>query len=1044
MVLMSSVNNIFGRLKCRIRFYQIFFVIFSFVLVFITPSIQAMTFDYYLRSYCPYGTNCGYSTWAEAEEALCRSVQEMNIEYEKAGISFRPTIFPNDFLAPNKIVNGLVIKAIPDAPPEKDQYSEISIRNACDGKTVEDGVLSKHWHDNVAAAFPQAISIMLDAGWSTCCSCIPRTFKPVNELFGLYCHVPGINDFYRYGTVYAHEMGHYWGLSHPFTFEDPANNSPLDLDGDDHIVYDSVTGLPDELPLVYDTPIDPDRFEFCDKYCGGDTSKDKCSNDAQCAPDSCERVCAVCNEQGCTWPKDEDVNGNPSDGHVWNEMVVNQGADMDSPHPTYCSLTYKYQLGSTTESVFPSLTYAHNAMSYYGQSCRGPVVVNGEIRDPFSQDQITRMHTVRQVISVRDASHLPDVCAGHGGDTDNDGICNEDDNCPFIANLCYQTESDGGDGFGDHCDNCPDDKNSDQKDIDTDEIGDVCDDDRDGDGCNNDVDQHPDDRYIAVGTKSVLAGTCGPDIEQITVYEDEAEHLDTDGKKNCIDCDDDGDGLCDPDIQGWLNADCNNCTGVDPCPIDPLNNCNNPLPLPGDIVNCPPPWLECVGGSCNAFFLKFARVINPDPTQELRFEMFQIWNETIYAATNKISRLTPSQQITQIKGIAESPVEGYSLQTASITEPEERLRLEIWRRATPLAGESLAAVVGEWPASRITIGDISRGRIIRLTPGLNEAGEPELRIAATWQVGIAEGKVLPDADSDNWPDFADNCVNVANLDQIDADNDAFGNRCDPDLDNNGVVTKSDVARVRACEGADLMMQIPFEGDDISDPVTNALTTKCRAADMNGDFKVDRNDTAIVESHLGEHINLAPSIKPLPLLRAQCIQPAFFQNTKIDVLHLKKSAGSKTIELKGEIQLPYPFTPALDPAKNGINLVIRTAQGRTLLDVLIPGSFDTEARSAWKISSEANGVHFVNLKGWYNIILNWGDKKLPGIVKVNMLAKDSNFVVNETELPLYAQMTLNNSIVATRQCAQTGFKFSPEQPNCSFESNLDKIRCSKSD
>jgi hypothetical protein len=326
---------------------------------------------------------------------------------------------------------------------------------------------------------------------------------------------------------------------------------------------------------------------------------------------------------------------------------------------------------------------------------------------------------------------------------------------------------------------------------------------------------------------------------------------------------------------------------------------------------------------------------------------------------------------------------------------------------------------------------------------LNEAGAPELRIAATWQIGIAEGMLLPDADSDGWPDFADNCVNAANSDQIDADNDRIGNRCDPDLDNDGVVTTSDVARVRACEGADLMMQIPFEGDDTPDPFMNALTTKCSAADMNGDFKVNGNDTAIVESHLGEQITLAPDIQPLPPLRAQCIQPASFQNTRIDVMQLKKSAGSQKIELKGEFQLPYPFTPELDPAKNGVTFVIRTAQGRTLLDILIPGSFDTEARSGWKITSAPNGAHFLHLKGWYNITLNWGDKKLPGTVKVNMLAKEGNFVVNETELPIYVQMILNNSMVATKQCAETGFKSPPEQPSCSFESKPDKIRCGKS-
>lgn len=87
---------------------------------------------------------------------------------------------------------------------------------------------------------------------------------------------------------------------------------------------------------------------------------------------------------------------------------------------------------------------------------------------------------------------------GACADSDNDGICNTQDNCPTISNpdqadadgdghgdacdLCPgeplgNNEDTDGDGVGDGCDNCPAVANANQADCDGDGLGDVCDDD---------------------------------------------------------------------------------------------------------------------------------------------------------------------------------------------------------------------------------------------------------------------------------------------------------------------------------------------------------------------------------------------------------------------------------------------------------------------------------------------------------------------------------------------------------------------------------------
>ncbi|MEW6379210.1 MAG: thrombospondin type 3 repeat-containing protein [bacterium] len=84
-------------------------------------------------------------------------------------------------------------------------------------------------------------------------------------------------------------------------------------------------------------------------------------------------------------------------------------------------------------------------------------------------------------------------------DSDRDGVADETDNCPAMANP-DQADHDG-DGVGDQCDNCPNLPNPDQLDQDGDGIGDSCDNciltfnpdqgDTDGDGFGNPCDNCP-------------------------------------------------------------------------------------------------------------------------------------------------------------------------------------------------------------------------------------------------------------------------------------------------------------------------------------------------------------------------------------------------------------------------------------------------------------------------------------------------------------------------------------------------------------------------
>ena len=85
-----------------------------------------------------------------------------------------------------------------------------------------------------------------------------------------------------------------------------------------------------------------------------------------------------------------------------------------------------------------------------------------------------------------------------------------------------------------------------------------------------------------------------------------------------------------------------------------------------------------------------------------------------------------------------------------------------------------------------------------------------------------------DTDGDGVPDRMDNCTTLANANQRDADGDGYGNRCDPDFNNSGLVTTADYLTLRA-----------------------RLNTQDPLTDLNGDGKVTTADYLILRGFLNK-------------------------------------------------------------------------------------------------------------------------------------------------------------------------------------------------
>jgi hypothetical protein len=165
-------------------------------------------------------------------------------------------------------------------------------------------------------------------------------------------------------------------------------------------------------------------------------------------------------------------------------------------------------------------------------------------------------------------------------DSDNDGVPDDTDNCPAIANpdqLDQDLDGTGnlcdadldGDSVSNNLDNCPAIANSDQADLDLDGQGDACETDTDGDTVTDDF---PDNCLLVANTDQadsdadLLGDACDEDDDNDGV-DDVTDNCPYSANLDQADFNANGQGdVCDNDIDGD-----NVANPVDLCPLSPLN-----------------------------------------------------------------------------------------------------------------------------------------------------------------------------------------------------------------------------------------------------------------------------------------------------------------------------------------------------------------------------------------------------------------------------------------------------------------------------------------
>jgi hypothetical protein len=140
-----------------------------------------------------------------------------------------------------------------------------------------------------------------------------------------------------------------------------------------------------------------------------------------------------------------------------------------------------------------------------------------------------------------------------------------------------------------------------------------------------------------------------------------------------------------------------------------------------------------------------------------------------------------------------------------------------------LTAIALDAKTGE----EIGRGVVNADGVAQIDLGDNKPDNIWVRVASTDGAAAQAAAVETDTDGDGVPDSQDNCTLVKNPDQKDSDGDGYGDACDGDVNNDGIVNSLDVAIVR-----------------------DAFGTRSNRGDTNGDGIVNAADVALVRKLFG--------------------------------------------------------------------------------------------------------------------------------------------------------------------------------------------------
>src|SRR6185369_7652177 len=169
--------------------------------------------------------------------------------------------------------------------------------------------------------------------------------------------------------------------------------------------------------------------------------------------------------------------------------------------------------------------------------------------------------------------------------------------------------------------------------------------------------------------------------------------------------------------------------------------------------------------------------------------------------------------------------------------------------------------------------------------------------------------------------------------------------------------------------------------------------------------------------------------------ADCAGPAAVDKPKLRLRRQNTAPGDDALTFSGRMTIPQ--SPALDPVTGGARVVVDDADGRSVVDVGVPGgAYDAFTRTGWKVNGSGTAWTYRNPAGVVGITKVSVKKNIgtPGLVVFKVTGKNGAYDATGTTLPLHGVFVLGAA-------GQGGLAtFAGPDRACAFNGNGATLAC----
>src|SRR5207249_3048980 len=178
---------------------------------------------------------------------------------------------------------------------------------------------------------------------------------------------------------------------------------------------------------------------------------------------------------------------------------------------------------------------------------------------------------------------------------------------------------------------------------------------------------------------------------------------------------------------------------------------------------------------------------------------------------------------------------------------------------------------------------------------------------------------------------------------------------------------------------------------------------------------------------------------------------FMTNARVVIGRLNTPPGDDKLLFQGEMVIPFPYSPPLDPVANGVRVLVNDASGTKVVDATIPGgAFDAATGVGWTADGTGTawrykntgatvppigGIKRIQLRDISNAVGN----RIPGHLKFVVMGRSGSYQMDRSAMPIQATLVLDPPTAASGECGEAVFPGLP-QASCSFNSMGSTLRC----